>query len=259
MRVHGCAEGCVVVPIFARTDGDHRRPLAWPGMAGPSWPSVARGPMECDKDSLQEALALGLRSRRTEKAVALEDWLKSSFRPSSSIVDATLSLYGNHDVSAIQDHSAPQRRSPAANRQNEALGGNRWWWVFLGWEAFVGLDLVMRGPHAAEAVFVTGNAPLVDVLNKALGDPWWDSGLSQIRRRPRDHRRRLQGRQGAQLPRPARPLAAPGRSVLSCSTRRNEPTRKTSGAGEQPEDHEATSSYPRRKHHFRLAARLWWR
>lgn len=174
-----CQEGCVVVPILARTDGDHRRPLAWPGMAGPSWPSVARGPMECDKDSLQEALALGLRSRRTEKAVALEDWLKSSFRPSSSIVDATLSLYGNHDVSAIQDHSAPQEAIESSTREirqhiSEALGGNQYHIVFLSGapgagKTLVGLDLVMRGPHAAEAVFVTGNAPLVDVLNKALG------------------------------------------------------------------------------------------
>jgi hypothetical protein len=35
-------------------------------------------------------------------------------------------------------------------------------------KTLVGLDLVMRGSFADESVFVTGNAPLVDVLNAAL-------------------------------------------------------------------------------------------
>ena len=37
-------------------------------------------------------------------SISLKDWNDSDFSPSSSIIDAALSLYGNHDVSAIKAH-----------------------------------------------------------------------------------------------------------------------------------------------------------
>ena len=50
-------------------------------------------------------------------AVSLIEWLYSPFQPSSSILDATLSLYGNHDVAAIQDHAAPKGEIDASIRE----------------------------------------------------------------------------------------------------------------------------------------------
>ncbi|MFZ2491485.1 MAG: DNA/RNA helicase domain-containing protein [Thermoanaerobaculia bacterium] len=106
------------------------------------------------------------------------NWLHSSFRPSSSIIDATLSLYGNHDVAAIEEHSAPAvaiRSTTLEVRSviDQALDAHEYHVIFVSGapgagKTLVGLDLAMRGIHAGSAVFLTGNVPLVDVLHKAL-------------------------------------------------------------------------------------------
>ncbi len=93
-------------------------------------------------------------------------------------MDATLSLYGNHDVVAIQEHAAPLAEIEACvdeirNCIDTALSSGAYHVVFLSGapgagKTLVGLDIVMRGKFAEESVFVTGNAPLVEVLNKAL-------------------------------------------------------------------------------------------
>lgn len=173
------AEKAIVVPVLALTAGRVRASNGWPGLAGHSWSPLAHKPLECDGGTLHLALGLGLQHRRSHAQVSAADWLDSPFHPSSSILDATLSLYGNHDVAAIQDHAAPKEaidRSTAEIRTctERALANGEYQVIFLSGapgagKTLVGLDLVMRGTTADKAVFVTGNAPLVDVLNKALG------------------------------------------------------------------------------------------
>lgn len=110
--------GAIVVPIIALTEGRVNSPVLWPSLAGHSWPSMAHKPMECDSKSLQDAIRIGLQNRRSKVSIPLFDWLDSPFKPSSSILDATLSLYGNHDVVAISDHAAPLdeiKSSPVAS------------------------------------------------------------------------------------------------------------------------------------------------
>ena len=56
---------------------------------------------------------------------------------------------------------------------DDAIKGEKYHVIFLSGapgagKTLVGLDLVMRGSSSSESVFVTGNAPLVEVLNKAL-------------------------------------------------------------------------------------------
>ena len=170
--------GAIVVPILALTESKSKSTLKWGGLFGHSWPSLAHKPLECDSRNLQEALQIGLQHRRTSVTVALDNWLGSTFRPSSSILDATLSLYGNHDVVAIKQHEAPQKAIKASvneilGRIDEELSQGHYHIVFLSGapgagKTLVGLDIAMRGKSAESAVFVTGNAPLVDVLNEAL-------------------------------------------------------------------------------------------
>jgi hypothetical protein len=173
-----CNKDAIVVPILTLTQGDKEIKPSWHGIAGHSWKSLANKPIECDQNQLKEALRLGLRNRKSIATVNLKQWIKSPFSPSSSILDATLSLFGNHDVASIQEHQAPKDaidRSIQEIRhiiQRELAEGN-YHLIFLSGspgagKTLVGLDLVMRGEVAKEAVFVTGNAPLVEVLNKAL-------------------------------------------------------------------------------------------
>jgi hypothetical protein len=169
----------IVAPILALTSGRTRTRPTWPGFGEARWSSLVQRPIECDQSNLSEALQQALSHRKSLSVVALHEWLASPFSPSSSIVDAALSLYGNHDVVAIQDHAAPQAEIEDATAEirsciGRALADQQYHLVFLSGapgagKTLVGLDLVMRGPHARESVFVTGNAPLVEVLNKALG------------------------------------------------------------------------------------------
>lgn len=186
----GNNEGVIVVPVLTLTEGKAKAPVTWPGLGGHSWPSMTRTPMECDAKGLEAVLQLGYENRRSNEVIPPMDWLKSAFSPSSSILDATLSLYGNHDVSAIKEHAAPRAQIEASVKEiREIIDGvlerGEYHVVFLSGapgagKTLVGLDLVMRGNNAKQSVFVTGNAPLVEVLNEALRKSY-----------------RLQGRSGA--------------------------------------------------------------
>lgn len=183
------AHAGIVVPVLALTDGQCRAPIEWPGLFDISWPSLARKPIECDRDSLGGALAIGLHEARDGAVLDAVRWLSSPFEPSSSILDATLSLYGNHDVSAISDHAAPKEAITASTEEVQqhidwALSNGSNHIIFLSGapgagKTLVGLDIVLRGRHAADAVFVTGNAPLVDVLNRALKQSYQSSGRAR--------------------------------------------------------------------------------
>jgi hypothetical protein len=171
-------DAAIVVPVLALTAGKGPKLSDTLTLGGHSWPDLAHRAVECDGETLGAALALGLKARRSEAAIDCEAWLASPFRPSSSILDATLSLYGQHDVAAIEAHAAPKAAIDASVAEirehiDDARAHGRHHIVFLSGapgagKTLVGLDLVMRGPQAREAVFVTGNAPLVDVLNTAL-------------------------------------------------------------------------------------------
>lgn len=171
-------DGLIVVPVITLTEGKVSSQVIWPELGGHSWPTMARKPLESDARSLHEAIRLGIENRRSEVSVPLHEWLNSPFRPSSSILDATISLYGNHDVVAIQEHAAPLAEIEASIAEirtciDDAIKGEKYHVIFLSGapgagKTLVGLDLVMRGNSSEESVFVTGNAPLVEVLNKAL-------------------------------------------------------------------------------------------
>ncbi|VTT98809.1 Uncharacterized protein OS=Mariniradius saccharolyticus AK6 GN=C943_03553 PE=4 SV=1: DUF2075 [Gemmataceae bacterium] len=106
------------------------------------------------------------------------EWDLAPFNPSSTIIDATISLYGRHDVSAINAHAAPKQ---VIDRCVEAVGseievatatGGRELILVSGapgaGKTLVGLTVVFHERYRRDAVFVTGNAPLVDVLNGSL-------------------------------------------------------------------------------------------
>jgi len=181
----------IVAPILVRTTGTLATAPHWPGFNPLSWPSLADAPMEADAKRLGRALSLGLEERRGSGHMPAKDWLASSFSPSSSIIDATVSLYGNHDVAAIDEHAAPKEaieRSTTEIRKHirDALASKKNHVVFLSGapgagKTLVGLDIVMRGETAGDAVFVTGNAPLVDVLNRALRSSYKRRAASDIR------------------------------------------------------------------------------
>lgn len=174
-------EQFVVAPMLcltgARTQGraDPRRVF----LSEP-WSSIPANPLECDAQSFGAALqgALTLRRSRHEYQRGAREWLSSRFAPSSTIIDAAISLYGQHDVSAIAEHQAPAEEIDDCTREIAHLidqaknSGKRLVILMSGapgaGKTLVGLNLAFDARFRADAVFVTGNAPLVDVLHRAL-------------------------------------------------------------------------------------------
>lgn len=177
-RICNSQDGALVVPLLVQTKGSRLGSAAWPGYGSIIWTALTNEPFECDGHGLANSFEVAFSNRRSDLKIPFESWISSPFKPSSSILDATLSLYGNHDVAAIQEHAAPKEQIEKATEEirqiiAQSLQNGEYRVVFLSGapgagKTLVGLDLVMRGETAVRSVFVTGNTPLVDVLSKAL-------------------------------------------------------------------------------------------
>ena len=169
----------IVAPMLALTTGIKGGKSDFKvGFLRDPWGSVLARPLECDGTTLHAALRFVLEQRRGRTPIDCRRWLSARFAPSSSILDATISLYGQHDVSAIAAHAAPvelidQCARDVANiaEQSRRDGMNRI--IFVSGapgagKTLVGLKLAFDKQVRIDAVFVTGNSPLVEVLSAAL-------------------------------------------------------------------------------------------
>ena len=172
-------ENAIVVPFLIQTDGNYK------GGAGGDdefhaapWGAVLRTPIRCDRKGLGVALSRALGLRRGKIRPDRGAWLSSRFSPSSTILDAAISLFGDHDVSAIHEHAGPIEQiketiAEVASHIHQAQERKRNRIIFVSGapgagKTLVGLQLAFDERFREEAVFVTGNAPLVDVLTEAL-------------------------------------------------------------------------------------------
>jgi len=172
------SEQCVVVPMLALTSGAAKRSSNGREFHRSPWNSVVREPLKCDRHSLHEALRAALTLRRGRQAIDPMRWLQSAFSPSSTIIDAAISLYGQHDVSSIKAHAAPidlinRCTEEVASSIQSTLSKKQNRVIFVSGapgagKTLVGLKLAFDPRFQREAVFVTGNAPLVDVLSESL-------------------------------------------------------------------------------------------
>lgn len=173
-------EQCIVAPLLTLTTGTRtgKSPGFKGGFLREPWGSVIGRPLECDSTTLHAALHFSLEQRRGRIPIDCRRWLSARFSPSSSILDAAISLYGQHDVSAIAAHAAPvemidqcAREVAEIAEQSQRDGTNRI--IFVSGapgagKTLVGLKLAFDKRLRSDAVFVTGNSPLVEVLGEAL-------------------------------------------------------------------------------------------
>lgn len=172
-------ELCIVAPLLALTTTNKaKQPDFINGFFRDPWESVLSRPLQCDGNTLNSALRFVLDQRRGSVSIDCKRWLSARFAPSSSILDAAISLYGQHDVSAIAAHAAPVEMidlctSDVADLaiQSQLDGINRI--IFVSGapgagKTLVGLKLAFDKRLRNDAVFVTGNSPLLEVLSVAL-------------------------------------------------------------------------------------------
>ena len=169
----------IVVPILTLTTGNKSKQSEFKGgFLREPWSNVLSHPLECDGASLSSALRFALDQRRGRHSIDCDRWLSARFSPSSSIIDAAISLYGQHDVSAISAHAAPVELIERCAKEvadlaikSEQDGINRI--IFVSGapgagKTLVGLKVAFDKRLHKDAVFVTGNSPLVEVMGEAL-------------------------------------------------------------------------------------------
>lgn len=139
-----------------------------------------RPPFETNAAGLGRALRLGL-ELVAGPAVDGDEWGRSPYQPTPTIIQAARSLYAQHSVEAISRSDAGARNLAVTSKRveeviDEARQSSTKAIVFVtgvpgAGKTLVGLNVATR--RSAEgspthAVFLSGNAPLVAVLREAL-------------------------------------------------------------------------------------------
>jgi hypothetical protein len=160
------------------------------------WDAVIKNCLVSDAKDLANTLARVLAARRGRQRLQSQEWISSRFKPSSSILDAAISLYGQHDVSAIEQHALPTRIIAECVEELEKIvtevrDKKEKRVIFISGapgagKTLVGLQLLFK---MTESVFVTGNAPLVDVLQLALKNSYRQKSAANQLKVPSGYKR----------------------------------------------------------------------
>lgn len=191
-----------VYPIVVTRRGD----VGEPGKLGFSAnrPELNARPLCCSESDLGQTIENALNFACNEgRCPTVDEWDASAFSPSTQIIDAAIALYGRHEVGAISAIKSQQDAALAIARCADSVkkkineftkNGDNGLIVVTGepgaGKTLVGLDTVFDRQFIKQSVFVTGNAPLVEVLTESLArsyrsltDKKWDEALGGF---PRD-------------------------------------------------------------------------
>jgi hypothetical protein len=167
-------------------------------------PELNARPLCCSASDLGQTIENALNFARNEgRCPSVEEWDSSAFSPSTQIIDAAIALYGRHEVGAISAIKSQQEAALAIARCADSVRkkindftskGENGLIIVTGepgaGKTLVGLDTVFNREFVRQSVFVTGNAPLVEVLTESLSrsyrrltDKKWDESLGGF---PRD-------------------------------------------------------------------------
>jgi len=148
------------------------------GWAEPS-PDGVRAPLRCNPAGLRSALESGLK-QVAGHALDGEAWGRSPYHPTPTIIEAARALYARHSVEAISRHDAGAKNLQVTStgveeiiEHSRARGAKAI--IFVtgvpgAGKTLVGLNIATqrRSLGDARAVYLSGNGPLVSVLQEAL-------------------------------------------------------------------------------------------
>lgn len=163
-----------ILPILVATDAE-TEDVTW----DPRHADGVRPPLRCGSRGLRRALEHGL-SIATGARLDGVQWGLSRYRPTPTIIEAARALYDRHSVDAIARHDAGSTNlsvtSTAINDLIERARQNREKAIVFvtgvpgSGKTRVGLDIATkrRDQNSTHAMFLSGNQPLVAVLQEAL-------------------------------------------------------------------------------------------
>ena len=138
-------------------------------------------PLLTDANHLGDILRLVLADHLSSQtyAVTLEDWARSRYAPTPTIIEAARSLYLNHSVEDITKHESEGAQLETTTRyvqqvirETKARKGKSICFVTGvpgAGKTLVGLNVAVQQEEGQDlAVYLSGNGPLVQVLTEAL-------------------------------------------------------------------------------------------
>jgi hypothetical protein len=178
LDLHNFHEGshdAFIVPVLVSTDApDRDRNLSMEVSA-----DRVVSPVRTNASGLANALARALSLVQSDP-IRVEAWEKSSYKPTPTIIEATLALYRNHSVADIARNDAGDNLNLTSGTvakviESSRLRSNKAICFVTGvpgaGKTLVGLDTATRHFDRRDelySVFLSGNGPLVSILQEAL-------------------------------------------------------------------------------------------
>jgi hypothetical protein len=172
---HAASHDRIIVPVVVST-GAQPRPIQLE-----LWDDEVSPPILSIGDRLGELIVSVVQRYPAQPLLDIQAWVNSAYKPTPTIIEAAQALYQAHKVEDITRYDAGARNlSVTTDRLNRiiqmAKQENQKVICFItgvpgAGKTLAGLNLVTqrRKSHEGEnAVFLSGNGPLVDVLREAL-------------------------------------------------------------------------------------------
>lgn len=136
-------------------------------------------PVRCGKGQLTDLLRMLLKRSPTSASLSGNAWMQGSYKPTPTILEAARALYSQHSVEEIARSDAGAKNLAETSDRIEALANKAHrerkkvicfvTGVPGAGKTLVGLDVANRKRHNGDhAIFLSGNGPLVAVLQEAL-------------------------------------------------------------------------------------------
>lgn len=137
-------------------------------------------PVACGADQLNNFLKNFINKNTSDTKIDIYRWLNSPYKPTPTIIEAAQALYANHEISDISRNDAGAENLSLTSKALEDIIHNarlqqRKTICFVtgvpgAGKTLVGLNIATNAGIEKEeqAVFLSGNGPLVEVLNEAL-------------------------------------------------------------------------------------------
>ncbi len=181
---HLYSQDKIIVPILVPTESTlFTTELKYSGYRNGVYNDGIFNPLISGESNLQQVISNVLEFvGPQEDAYSLDNWIKSPYSPTPTIIEAARSLYENHSVEDITIHEADT--TSATNTlmeiiQNSKVKGQKSICFVTGvpgaGKTLVGLDVAIKQTYKTGsfdkengAVYLSGNGPLVTILVEAL-------------------------------------------------------------------------------------------
>jgi DUF2075 family protein len=177
---HEGSHNKIIVPILIATQASAKAlPNISATITGTAQQDGVHAPLRANRNNLNELLHHCLQAISQAPVIDLPHWLQSSYKPTPTIIEAAQALYANHDVSDIARNDAHENLHITSYALQDIIHQARLHQrkticfvtgVPGAGKTLIGLNIATNINADAEeqAVFLSGNDPLVNVLTEAL-------------------------------------------------------------------------------------------